>query len=48
MEKAAASVEQQFGPIDIWVNNAMASVFSPMVSGLCLDPDELHSEMVSN
>ena len=30
MEKAAASVEQEFGPIDIWVNNAMASVFSPV------------------
>lgn len=30
MEKAAAAVEQQFGPIDIWINNAMASVFSPV------------------
>jgi NADP-dependent 3-hydroxy acid dehydrogenase YdfG len=30
MEEAAASVEQEFGPIDIWVNNAMASVFSPV------------------
>lgn len=30
MEKAAAAVEQEFGPIDIWVNNAMASVFSPV------------------
>src|SRR5579862_1761041 len=30
IEKAAASVEQEFGPIDIWVNNAMASVFSPV------------------
>jgi short-subunit dehydrogenase len=30
MEKAAASVEQELGPIDIWVNNAMASVFSPV------------------
>ncbi len=29
VERAAASVEQEFGPIDIWVNNAMASVFSP-------------------
>ena len=29
VERAAASVEEQFGPIDIWVNNAMASVFSP-------------------
>src|SRR5579872_7077483 len=30
IHKAAASVEQEFGPIDIWVNNAMASVFSPV------------------
>src|SRR5690242_20197584 len=28
IENAAESVEQEFGPIDIWVNNAMASVFS--------------------
>jgi NADP-dependent 3-hydroxy acid dehydrogenase YdfG len=30
MEDAATSVEQEFGPIDVWVNNAMASVFSPV------------------
>ncbi len=30
MEDAAASVEQEFGPIDVWVNNAMTSVFSPV------------------
>ena len=30
IDNAAASVEQEFGPIDIWVNNAMASVFSPV------------------
>ena len=30
VEKAAAKVEEQFGPIDVWVNNAMASVFSPI------------------
>jgi len=30
VEEAAVSVEQAFGPIDIWVNNAMASVFSPV------------------
>ena len=29
VEAAAAKVEQTFGPIDIWVNVAMASVFSP-------------------
>jgi NADP-dependent 3-hydroxy acid dehydrogenase YdfG len=30
VENAADSVEREFGPIDIWVNNAMASVFSPV------------------
>src|SRR5439155_2733750 len=30
VEQAAAAIEDQFGPIDIWVNNAMASVFSPV------------------
>lgn len=30
VEKAAAGVEQEFGPIDIWINNAMVSVFSPV------------------
>ena len=30
VERAAALVEEQLGPIDIWVNNAMASVFSPV------------------
>jgi NAD(P)-dependent dehydrogenase (short-subunit alcohol dehydrogenase family) len=30
VEAAAAEVEQKFGPIDVWVNNAMCSVFSPV------------------
>jgi NAD(P)-dependent dehydrogenase (short-subunit alcohol dehydrogenase family) len=30
VESAAALLEQQGGPIDAWVNNAMASVFSPV------------------
>lgn len=30
IDKAAESVEREFGPINIWVNNAMASVFSPV------------------
>src|SRR5205823_12313968 len=29
VETAAAQVEETFGPIDIWVNDAMTSVFSP-------------------
>jgi NAD(P)-dependent dehydrogenase (short-subunit alcohol dehydrogenase family) len=30
VEAAAQRVEDELGPIDIWVNNAMASVFSPI------------------
>ena len=30
VEKAAQMVERQFGSIDVWVNNAMVSVFSPV------------------
>ncbi len=30
VEAAAAAVEEQLGPIDVWVNNAMTSVFSPV------------------
>ena len=29
IEAAAEQVERQFGPMDIWVNNAMTTVFSP-------------------
>ncbi|MBJ6748965.1 SDR family oxidoreductase [Geomonas anaerohicana] len=29
VEDAAEEVEREFGPIDVWVNNAMTSVFSP-------------------
>lgn len=29
VEAAAESIEKEFGPIDIWVNNAMTTVFSP-------------------
>lgn len=37
IDMAAAEVEAQFGPIDVWVNNAMASVFSPIKEMI---PDE--------
>jgi NAD(P)-dependent dehydrogenase (short-subunit alcohol dehydrogenase family) len=30
IEHAATQVEEKFGPIDVWVNDAMASVFSPI------------------
>lgn len=30
VEAAAARVEEAFGPIDVWINNAMVSVFSPV------------------
>lgn len=30
VEAAAARVEAELGPIDVWVNNAMVSVFSPV------------------
>jgi NAD(P)-dependent dehydrogenase (short-subunit alcohol dehydrogenase family) len=29
VEAAADAIEEAFGPIDIWINNAMVSVFSP-------------------
>ena len=30
VERAATQAEQAFGPIDVWVNNAMNSVFAPV------------------
>lgn len=37
VEAAAERVERELGPIDVWVNNAMVSVFSPVTS---MQPDE--------
>ncbi len=37
VEAAARAVEEGFGPIDIWVNNAMVSVYSPVKE---MTPDE--------
>lgn len=31
VEAAAAAVEQHFGPIDVWVNDAMATIFAPFL-----------------
>ena len=39
VEAAAATVEDRFGPIDIWINNAMVSVFAPVKQ---LAADEVH------
>ncbi|HEX4610496.1 MAG TPA: SDR family oxidoreductase [Urbifossiella sp.] len=30
VDRAAEAVEREFGPIDVWVNDAMVSVFSPV------------------
>lgn len=38
VERAADEVEQAFGPIDIWINDAMTSVFSPIAD---LEMDEV-------
>ena len=30
VDQAATAVEAEFGPLDVWINNAMTSVFSPI------------------
>jgi NAD(P)-dependent dehydrogenase (short-subunit alcohol dehydrogenase family) len=30
VEDAAAQIEERFGPLDVWVNNAIATVFAPV------------------
>src|SRR5690242_15391157 len=37
LESAVAQVERELGPIDIWINNAMVSVFSPV---RLMEPEE--------
>ncbi len=37
VENAAAKIEWELGPIDVWVNNAMVSVFSPFLQ---MTPEE--------
>lgn len=39
VENAARRVEAELGPIDIWINNAMVSVFSPFIE---MTPEEFH------
>jgi short-subunit dehydrogenase len=38
LERAAFLIESELGPIDVWVNNAMVTVFSPVA---LLQPDEV-------
>jgi NAD(P)-dependent dehydrogenase (short-subunit alcohol dehydrogenase family) len=37
LEKAAAAVEDEFGPIDVWVNNAMVTVYAEFLN---IEPEE--------
>jgi short-subunit dehydrogenase len=37
VERAAERIEYELGPIDVWVNNAMATVFAPVAE---ITPDE--------
>jgi NAD(P)-dependent dehydrogenase (short-subunit alcohol dehydrogenase family) len=37
VEAAAERIERELGPIDVWVNNAMTSVFAPFTE---IDPEE--------
>jgi NAD(P)-dependent dehydrogenase (short-subunit alcohol dehydrogenase family) len=37
VERGAAALEERFGPIDVWINNAMVSVFSPVAE---MTPEE--------
>ena len=37
VDEAAARIEDELGPVDVWVNNAMTSVFGPFMQ---IEPDE--------
>ena len=37
VDAAAASIEQELGPIDVWVNNAMVSILAPFAD---VSPEE--------
>lgn len=37
VERAAQTVEERFGPVDVWINNATTSVFSPVKE---MEPEE--------
>ena len=37
VDAAASDIEERLGPIDVWINNAMTTVFSPFIE---TDPEE--------
>ncbi|WBQ07935.1 SDR family oxidoreductase [Kribbella sp. CA-293567] len=37
LDRAAQQIEEELGPIDVWINDAMATVFGPFLE---LEPDE--------
>jgi len=37
LQAAAVRIERELGPIDVWINNAMATIFAPVAS---INPDE--------
>src|SRR5690349_10610535 len=37
VEAAAERIERELGPIDVWINNAMATILSPLSE---IEPDE--------
>jgi NAD(P)-dependent dehydrogenase (short-subunit alcohol dehydrogenase family) len=37
VEEAAERIERELGPIDVWINNAMATIFAPLHE---IEPDE--------
>ncbi len=39
VEAAADAIEREFGPLDIWINDAMVTVLSPFLE---ITPDEFH------
>jgi NAD(P)-dependent dehydrogenase (short-subunit alcohol dehydrogenase family) len=42
VQDAAAKVEEQFGPIDVWVNNAMVTVYAEFLD---IEPEEFRRAM---
>jgi NAD(P)-dependent dehydrogenase (short-subunit alcohol dehydrogenase family) len=45
VERAAASIESELGPIEVWVNNAMTTVFAEVIE---IEPEEFRRVMDVN